>query len=906
MRQVENARDQRSAPEVLPVATRKERGGRLKIFLGAAPGVGKTFELLVEAQARRKEGVDVVVGVVETHGRTETEALITGLEIIPGRAVDYKGRQLTEMNLDAVLARRPKLALVDELAHTNAHGSRHPKRYFDVIELLDAGIDVYSTLNIMHVESLNDVVARITRIRVRDTLPDSVLERADEIKLVDITPEQLIDRLHAGKVYAPDTAAKRAIQHYFSPGNLTALRELALRRTAQRVDEQLLTHMRAHAIRGPWAAGSRVLVCVNEDPRGQGLVRHARRLADTLHAPWTALYVETARHHRLSDGDRDRIAASLRLATHLGASAITVPGSDVADELIAYSEANNITHIVIGKSHRSQWFQLLHGSVVWELIRRAGTISVLVMSGDDVDEATPPKAARARQGEFDLIPYLVALAAVGASVAGGMVLHQFLNVANVALVFLAAILFVAARYGLAPSLFACVAGSLAFNFFFLPPIYTFTVADPENVVALAFFLIVAVFVSNITSRTRSEALTARRRARITAELFSFSQKLAGIVELDDLLWAIAHQVALMLNVRVVILLPKGDGVAVSSGFPPEDQLDASDLAAAKWCWDHDRPAGRGAATLPGAPRLFLPMRTSRGVVGVIGVDSDRPGLLFTPDEQRLLDALLDQAAVAIERVRLAKEIDETRVLAETERLRSALLTSISHDLTTPLASILGSATSLQRYDALYDAATRMELASTISDEAERLSRFVRNLLDMTKLESGVVEPNREMVDIGEVVGAALERCRHVLDRHRVAIEVQSNLPMVSLDPVLFEQALFNLLDNAAKYAPAGSTVTIEARLGDASVRIAVRDEGPGIPPAELERIFEKFHRAHRGDRQRAGTGLGLAVCRGFIEALGGTISAGNRSDRPGAVFIITFPLPVAGSEPVIDVTEATA
>ena len=531
---------------------------------------------------------------------------------------------------------------------------------------------------------------------------------------------------------------------------------------------------------------------------------------------------------------------------------------------------------------------------------------MLVLSGDEADAPAPVPPTRAVDAPIDLGPYLLALAAIAAAVALGAVLHQVLNVANLALVFLAAILFVAARYGLAPSLFACAAGSLAFNFFFLPPVYTFTIADPENVVALVFFLIVAVFVSNMTARTRSEALIARRRAKITAELYSFSQKLAGIVDLDDLLWAIAHQVALMLNVRVVILLPEGDGVAVRAGFPPEDSsarpISPPPSGAGSTI---DRPGG-APTRCRGRQRLFMPMRTGRGPVGVIGVDRDVPGPLFIPDEQRLLDALLDQAAIAIERIRLANEIDESRVLAETERLRSALLTSISHDLGTPLASILAAATSLQQYDALYDAATRIELAGAISEEAQRLNRFVRNLLDMTRLESGVLELNREMLDVAEAVGAAVERCRQVLSNHQVALDLQPDLPMLPLDPVLFEQVLVNLLDNAAKYAPAGSTVTIEARAEGEQVSIAVLDEGPGIPPSHLEQIFEKFHRVGRGDRQRAGTGLGLAVCRGFIEALGGRITAGNRTDRSGAAFTIVFPAPQPDAEtgPPADETSA--
>ena len=886
----EPVRDQRPSPEALLAEVQREARGRLKIFLGAAAGVGKTYEMLLAARARHREGVDVVVGIVETHGRRETEALLIGLEVIPRRRVEYKGRWLTELDLDAVLARRPKIVLVDELAHTNAPGSRHPKRYLDVVELLEAGIDVYTTLNIQHIESLNDIVAQITRIRVQETLPDSIVDRADEIEIVDITPEELIERLRAGKVYVPATA-RRAIQHYFSPGNLTALRELALRRTAQRVDDQLLTHMKTHAIRGPWAAGARVLVCIREDPRSLSLVRHARRLADSLHAPWTALYVETARHHRLSDAERDRVAACLRLADQLGGVALTVPGSDVVDDVIAYAQANNITHIVVGKASRSRWFEMLHGSVVHDLVRRAGHISVLVMAGED-EETAPPATTRSRpkEQEVHLLPYIVALAAVIGATAVGFALRQFLNVGNLALVFISAITFVAARFGLAPSLFACAVASLAFNFFFLPPVYRLTIADPENVVALAFFLAVAVFVSNLAAQTRSEVFIARRRAKVTAELYSFSQKLAGIIDMDDLLWATAHQIASMLKVHVVILLPEEDRVVVRAGFPPEDELDASDLAAAKWSWEHDRPAGRGSDTLPGGKRLFLPVRTARGVVGVIGIDSEVPGPLFTPDERRLLEALLDQAAVSIERIRLAEDVDKARITAETERLRSSLLISVSHDLRTPLASILGAASSLKIYGNDYSQTTRDELVTTIEEEAERLNRFVANLLDTTRLESGSLDIKRELTDVEEIVGSALQRAGKVLANHSISVDLAPDLPMLPLDGVLLEQTLFNLLDNAAKYAPSGTRIEVRAKVQDDIAVIQVIDEGPGIPPQDLDRLFDKFYRIPAGDRQRAGTGLGLAICRGFVEALGGRIEAGNRTDRPGAVFTITFPI----------------
>jgi two-component system, OmpR family, sensor histidine kinase KdpD len=892
-------REGRPSPEALLAAARHEGRGRLKIFLGAAPGVGKTYEMLLSAQAKRREGVDVVVGIVEAHGRRETEALLDGLETIPRQQVEYKGHLLAEMDLDAILRRRPRLVLVDELAHTNAPGSRHPKRYLDVEELIAAGIDVFATLNIQHVESLNDVIARITRIRVRETVPDSVLDQADDIEVIDLSPEDLIKRLHEGKVYVPQQA-ERAVRHFFSTGNLTALRELALRRTAQRVDEQLLSHMREHAISGPWPAGERVLVCVSEAPSTAGLIRYARRVADRLRVPWTAIYVETARTQRLNDAERDRVADHLRLAERLGASTITIPGRNIADELVAYAGANNITQIVIGKSARSPWFEIVHGSVVRELMRKTGQISLHVISGD-AEEPVPAKsvATRPTPGTVRIGPYLGSAGSVAIALGIGLLLEEFVAVQSISLVFLTAVLAAAVAWGLLPSLFACVLSVLAYNFFFLPPLYTFSVGDPENVVALFFFLIVAVIVSNLTAATRRQVVSARARAKTTGELYAFSRKVAGIGALDDLLWATAFQIASMLDVRTVLLMPvrDGEGLEVASGYPPEDRLDDADMAAARWSWEHNRAAGRGADTLPGGKRLFLPLRTGSGPVGVIGIDRETPGPLLTPDERRLLDALADQAAVAIERISLAKGLDEARVLAETERLRAALLTSISHDLRTPLASIIGAVSSLRSYPEKYDAADREELLATLQDEAERLNRFVSNLLDMTRLESGAIELKLDLIDVGEIIGAALQRAGSVLARHHVEADVEPELPMLRLDAVLFEQVLFNLLDNAAKYSPAGSRIEVRASRDGELVEIEIVDEGPGIPAADLERIFDKFYRVLAQDRRRAGTGLGLAICRGFVEALGGWIVARNRRDRSGAVLTIRMPVvPEIGAE----------
>lgn len=892
----------RPSPDALLRQAVKDGQGRLKIFLGAAPGVGKTFEMLETAQAKRRDGVDIVIGVVETHGRRETEALVAGLEAVPRRTVEHKGHVLTEMDLDGILARRPKIVLVDELAHTNAPGGRHPKRYLDVDELLAAGIDVYTTLNIQHVESLNDVVAKITRVRVRETVPDSILDRADDIEVVDIAPDDLIQRLQQGKVYVPRTA-ERAIRHYFSPGNLTALRELALRRTADRVDEQLLTHMQAHAISGPWAAGERLLVCINEDAGGGALVRYARRQAERLRARWGAIHVETSRALRLSEAERDRVADTLRLVERLGGEAVTVPGSDVADTVVGYARANNVTHIVIAKSTRPRWSELLHGSVAHSLIRRAGDISVHVIAAGS-GAPLPAKTVRteeSRQRAFSWWPYVASTGYVVAALGAGHVLHRVLALNNMALVFLTAVLASAVTGGLAPSLYASVISVLAFNYFFLPPLYTFTISDPENIVALLIFAVVSVIASNLTARVRAQAVTARLRAKTTEDLYRFSRKLAGVVTMDDLLWATAYQIAAMLKVHVVLLLPESGhgggpgegGVAVRAGYPPEDVIGDADLAAAVWAWENNRPTGKGSDTLPGAKWLFLPMRTGRGAVGVVGIDTGggkgRTNGFLTPDQRRLLDALIDQAALAIERVTLAEDVDRSRLAAETERLRSALLTSISHDLRTPLASILGSATSLVSYGPMMGEDGRRDLAATIQEEAERLNRFIANLLDMTRLESGAIRPRTGAVDLSEVVGSALERVSRILAGHRVEVDLPADLPMVDIDAVLIEQALFNLLDNAGKYAPAGSRITVRGRRDGGLVRIEVLDEGGGIPPEDVERIFDKFYRVHAQDRQRAGTGLGLAICRGFVEAMGGTVTAGNRHDRSGAVFTLTLP-----------------
>jgi two-component system sensor histidine kinase KdpD len=881
----------RPSPDALLKAAQREGRGKFKIFFGAAPGVGKTYEMLLSAHRRKAEGVDVVVGVVETHGRAETEAQLAGLEVIPRRKVEYKGRVLEEMDLDAILARRPQLVLVDELAHTNAPGSRHPKRHIDVQDLLEAGIDVYSTMNVQHVESLNDIVARITRIRVRETVPDSVVDSADDVELVDLTPADLIARLGEGKVYVREQA-QRALKHYFSPGNLTALRELALRRTAERVDEQMLSYMREHAITGPWGAGERVLVCVDPGPDSANTVRAAKRTAQNLDAELIALYVETERHALLNEAEQSRLAEVLRLADQLGAEVVQVPGRSVVEEILAFARSRNVTRVVVGKSRRSRWFELRHGSVVDELVRSGSGLAVEVAPSGEKTE--PGKTDWTFGAPFTPGPYLEGALTTAAATAAGVAINAYIDLPNISLVYVVPVLVAAARHGLVPSLWVSGLSVLSFNFFFLPPLYQFTITDPANVVALFFFMFVAVAASALGTRTRAQAEAARREARTNAELYAFSRKIAGVIDLDDLLWIVVTHLARLMNAEVAILMPEKSAaeagkLVLRAAFPPDSEFTDADLAAARWSWDQERPTGRGTDTLPGGRWLFMPIQTSRSSIAVVGVLSKKEGEM-TSAARQLLEAVGNQTAVAIERVALAADIDQARLREERERLRSAMLTSVSHDLRTPLASILGALSSLKTYRERYDAATRDELLNTAMSEAERLDRFVGNLLDMTRLDAGVIVPRREPVEVGDLVSTTLRRAMPLLKDRVVASSIAPDLPPLSLDFVLAEQALFNILDNASKYSPAGGRVEIDARRSDNWVEIVVRDEGPGINPTAFGRLFDKFYRADDGDRRRAGTGLGLAIAKGFVEVQGGTIAARNRSDRSGAEFVVSYPL----------------
>lgn len=863
--------------------------------MGAAPGVGKTYAMLEAARVKAMSGVDVAIGVVETHGRTETAELQLGLDIVPRLKIEYRGTVLQELDVDAILARRPQLVLVDELAHTNAPGSRHLKRYLDVEELLEAGIDVYTTLNVQHLESLNDAVAQITGVHVRETVPDRILARADEVEVVDLSVEDLLERLRQGKVYIPDQA-ERAIRSYFRPGNLAALRQLALRQAAEQVDEEMHTYMQAHAIPGPWPATERLMVSIGPSPLSRRLVRACRRRAERRHAEWIAVYVETPRHYRMSEDDRDRVASTIRLAEELGGEVAVISGTHVAEELLELARKHNVTEIVIGKSLRPWWFELMRGSIVRDLIRQSGAIDVHVITATDDSETWESPPARHEEKKKWVNDYVLPTIAVAVSGIVAALLRSVISLPNLSMVFLAAVLISAVARGLRASIFASVLGVLVYDFFFVPPYSTFTISSPQDVLALAVYLVVAVMTSNLAGRIRDQATGSRHREQQTSALYAMSRAIVAARGLPELLDGVVAQIAHTLDVTVAVLLPDDEGLGMKAAHPNGLVLSETERGAATWAWGHDTPAGRGTDTLPGERWLYLPLRTANSVVGIMALGFKKSEWQ-APDTRRLVEALSDQVAVAIERSRLMADMEQARLVAERERLQAILLSSISHDLRTPLASIIGAASALESDNTL-DIEGRTELFATIREEAERLNRFVENLLDTMRIESGALRLNREWIEVADVVGTAIARLAGPLADHTLNVEIDDGLPLLHLDFVLIEQVLVNLLDNAAKYSEAGSPIRLSAwRVGD-TVMVEVADEGIGIPRGELQMIFDRFYRVQGGDGRKAGTGLGLSICRGIVEEHGGTI--GVVSPGPsGRGSLFTLRLPVAPDTPVI-------
>lgn len=872
----------RPSPEALLRQAKREARGRLKIFLGAAPGVGKTFEMLSDARARRDAGVDVVIGIVETHGRKDTQALVDGFEALPRRQIDYQGHRLPEMDIDGLLERRPKLALVDELAHTNAPGSRHPKRYQDVEELLAAGIDVYSTLNIQHVESLNDVVASFTKVRVRETVPDSVLEQA-EIEVVDIPPDELIERLRDGKVYLPEEAT-RALSHFFSKSNLSALRELALRRAAQAVDAQMLEHVRAHALGGTWAGSERIVVAVSELPGADGLVRAAKRMADAQRAPWTAVYIETARIKKLDAAAHARVAATLNLAAQLGANVVTVPAETVVDGLKAFTAEARATQLIVGKSARSRWFELRHGSVVDRLVRETPGVAVHVLPMEAAAAAsTMTSAARlATPGWGDATGYLVTALMVAGVTSVGLALARYLNIGNIGMLYLVPVMAAASLYSIRTGLFAGLASALTYNFFFIPPTGTLTIGDPANLISVFVLLGVAVITSQLTSRVRNQADLAASSARTNAAQAGFLRMLTAESHSHEVQQLICRELCRIFDVRTVLLEKSDAGLAVLASSDPDVRVETMELAAAQWVQDTGQPAGRGSATLAASDWLFHPLKAGERVLAVIGFAKDDGSPPFRSDQLPQLMGQLDQAALALERLRLEAEMRDVDTVRMRDRLRGALLSSVSHDLRTPLTSVLAAAAELRRE-------VRPELIETIEAEANRLNRFVANLLDMARVEAGALKLNLETIDLTDAVAAAVHDARRVLEGHKIELQVPPNLPLARVDPQLFHHCLLNLLDNAGRYGAPGTPITIRGERRYGNLTLSILDEGPGLPAGREVEVFDTFKRLEGSDRSASGTGLGLAIVKGFAEAMGLHVEAANRDDGTGARFTLHFP-----------------
>jgi two-component system sensor histidine kinase KdpD len=881
------------------------RRGRLKIFFGYAAGVGKTYAMLEAARQEQREGVDVVAGYVEPHGRAETEALLQGLEALPPRLIPYRGVTVREFDLDAALARQPRLILVDELAHTNAEGLRHAKRWQDVAELLGAGIDVYTTLNVQHVESLNDIVGQITGVVVRETVPDSVLDLATDIELVDLTPEGLIERFQEGKVYVPQQA-ERALQQFFQKSNLVALRELSLRQVAQRLNKDVAAARLQRAAQAPWATSERLLVCVGPSPTSAKLIRTAKRMAAAFGGDWLAAAVEPygAAASAAAGAARQRIAQHLQLAARLGAETHTLTGTDVAQTLLDFARSRNVTKIIVGKTYLPRWKRLVYGTVVDALVDRSGDIDVYVIRGESHEAALRP--APARPAPIVWADYARTAAVVALSGLAGWASHSSqLTEANTVMVFLLGVAYAAYRYGRGPAVFASIASVLVFDFFFVPPYLEFAVSDAQYLLTFVIMLVIGLIISTLTTRIKDQLHAAQDVEHRTAALFRLTKQLGEIAGLEFLLQTAGKQLSEIFDAEVVLYVRgSGGGLDLRYGQTTTVARHEANAAVARWTADHDQAAGLGTDTLPSATALFVPLVGSQRTLGAVGVKPADPERFLDPEQRRLLETCASLIALSLERDQSVLEATEARVRVQTEQMRNALLSSVSHDLRTPLAAISGAASGLLDGQPEQAPEVRRELLLTVVDESRRMTRLVDNLLDMTRLASGAVALNRQWHVLEEIVGSALGRLRRELKGHTVRVDIPADLPLLSLDGVLMEQLFINLLENAARYTPAGGKIEVSARVRGAEVEIRVADNGPGLPPGSEARVFEKFFRgAGPAADGRRGVGLGLAICEAVAQAHGGRIRAANRPGG-GAEFVIT--LPCAEAAPRVALDEALA
>jgi two-component system sensor histidine kinase KdpD len=850
----------RPDPDALLAAAEREPLGRLKIFLGAAPGVGKTWEMLAAAQHAAAGGRDVVAGLIETHNRAGTIEQIGDLDILPRQQIAYRGQTIEEFDLDAALARRPGLLLVDELAHTNAPGLRHAKRWQDIEELLDAGIDVWTTVNVQHLESLNDQIARITGVRVTETIPDTILERADEIELIDLPPAELRARLTEGRIYRPDIAA-RALDGFFRPGNLGALREMALRRVAARVDRDVTDYMRASAIAGPWPVAERVLALVSSGP-SETIIRHAARLAEALRAPFTAFHAERA-------GTQAGVQAALDLAVQLGGTVTLVNAADEVAAALAYAAQHNVTHILLRRSRTGR-----------RLLKSATAYTLHFIPSDPPVRRLPQLRVPA------LGPYAVAIGALVLVTLAGLSLSRIVPSDAMGLIFTGLIAAIASRYGRNPALVTAIGAFLAWDVCFLPPVYELSVADPRDLVALIVFLLVGLVTGSLAGRVQDQAASATARIEALRRISLFGQLFARATTRDALGQAAVGEAAAMGDAGVLMLAGPGGlaPLAITAGA----NLDEAAVAAAEWAFTHNVETGHGTTTLPAVPWRFLPLVGQQRAQGVLGV---RLAAAPLPPVVQALDALAAQAAMALERLTLTTQAAQNAAQEDSQKLRTALLSSLSHDLRTPLTAIRGAAETLALGDRL-SADVRDDLLASITQDTTRMTRFLSNIMDFSRVETGEITPRRAAVELATIIEAAIARTPGA---SYAGVSIGPQAGAVLADPTLLEQVLVNILENAVKYAPEGSRIAVSAARRGAQIALSIADEGVGIPPGDLQAVFDSFYRASQGDRVAPGTGLGLAIAKAFTEAMGGTIRAQSpRPDlpadgAPGTTIHLTLP-----------------
>jgi two-component system sensor histidine kinase KdpD len=891
--------------ERVQLAEQKASRGKLKLFFGACAGVGKTFAMLSAAHMLKQQGMDVMVGLVETHGRADTAELLQGLEILPPKQIEYRGKQLTEFDLDAALARRPAVLIVDELAHTNVAGSRHAKRWQDVQELLEAGIDVLTTVNVQHLESLNDIVGQITGIRVWETIPDTVFDHADEVTVVDLPADELLQRLKEGKVYIPDQA-RQAIQNFFRKGNLIALRELALRRTADRVDAQMREYREDKSIRGMWQAKERLLVCVGPGPDAEKLIRSAARLAGNLHADWIAAYVETPRLQRLPKETRDRILKTLRLAQELGAETTTMTGEDVASTLFSYARSRNASKLVVGKTSRRGWRRRFSIPLAEELSLMASDVDVYVVGHEPAGRTAPTKetvdfhgAALSEKRRSRRRGYFVAAAICALGTAVALPLANYLELTNIIMLYLLSVMLIAFRFGRGPAILSSMLSVAAFDFFFVPPQLTFAVSDTQYLLTFVVMLAVALVISHLTANMRYQARVATLREQRAKALYEMARELGAALQPEQILEIANRHLRGVFLAETAILLPDlSEKIALPQ--PRESQPPhtmALDTAIAQWVFDHQQPAGLGTDTLSASPVYYLPLKAPIRPRGVLALAPGNPRLIFVPEQHRLLETFAAQIALALERVHFVEVAQGALLKIESERLRNSLLTAISHDLRTPLTALVGLASTLET-DAKLPAHSR-ELAEAMHEQAVRMSNLVNNLLDMARLQSGDVQLNRQWHVLEEIVGSSLRSLRHAIANHNIKVSLQTSLPLIYVDSVLIERVLCNLIENATKYTPPDSQIRIGAETRDNELRVTVADNGPGLPPDMIETVFEKFTRGQK-ETATPGVGLGLAICKAIVQAHRGRIWAENTHEG-GARF--TFALPLLEAPPVQEPNE---